>query len=66
MYRSLTTLEFGKCCDGEGWRTVGTIVLKMKNYYKQSRIKGLHKIKARKANWFGHIWRRNCLLKHII
>jgi hypothetical protein len=26
----------------------------------------LHKIKRRKANWIGHILRRNCLLKHVI
>jgi len=26
----------------------------------------LHKIKRRKANWIGHILRRNCLLKHLI
>ena len=26
----------------------------------------LHEIKKRKANWFGHILRRNCLLKQII
>jgi ribosomal protein L35 len=26
----------------------------------------LHTIKRRKANWTGHNWRRNCLLKHII
>jgi hypothetical protein len=26
----------------------------------------LHKIKIRKANWIGHILRRNCLLKHVI
>jgi len=26
----------------------------------------LHKIKGRKANWFGHILPRNCLLKHVI
>jgi len=24
----------------------------------------LHKIRKRKANWIGHILRRNCLLKH--
>jgi len=23
-------------------------------------------IKRKKANWFGHIWRRNFLLKHVI
>jgi hypothetical protein len=26
----------------------------------------LHTIRQRKANWIGHILRRNCLLKHII
>jgi hypothetical protein len=26
----------------------------------------LHTVKTRKANWIGHIWRRNCLLKDII
>jgi hypothetical protein len=26
----------------------------------------LHTIKRRKANWIGHIVRRNCLLKHVI
>jgi hypothetical protein len=26
----------------------------------------LPKIKRRKANWIGHILRRNCLLKHVV
>jgi hypothetical protein len=26
----------------------------------------LHTVKRRKANWIGHILRRNCLLKHFI
>jgi hypothetical protein len=26
----------------------------------------LHTRKRRKANWIGHILRRNCLLKHVI
>jgi hypothetical protein len=26
----------------------------------------LHRIKVRKANWIGHILRRNCLLKHVM
>jgi hypothetical protein len=26
----------------------------------------LHTIKSTKANWIGHILRRNCLLKHVI
>ena len=25
----------------------------------------LHEISKRKANWIGHILRRNCLLKHV-
>jgi hypothetical protein len=26
----------------------------------------LHTIKMRKANWIGHIFRRNCLIKHVM
>jgi hypothetical protein len=26
----------------------------------------LHEISKRKANWIGHIWRRNCLLQQVI
>ena len=26
----------------------------------------LHEIRKRKANWIGHILRRNCLLEHVI
>ena len=26
----------------------------------------LHKISKRKANWIGHIFRRNCLLRQVI
>jgi len=26
----------------------------------------LHRVKSRKANWIGHILRRNCLQKYII
>jgi hypothetical protein len=37
----------------------------MKKYYTESR-NILHTIKRRKANWIGHILRRNCLLKHVI
>jgi hypothetical protein len=37
-------------------------------YYKVSRRRGnfLHTIQRRKVDWIGHIWRRNCLLKHVI
>jgi hypothetical protein len=37
----------------------------MKKYYTESR-NILHITKRRKANWIGHILRRNCLLKHVI
>ena len=26
----------------------------------------LHTVKIRKADWIGHVWRRNCLLKQVI
>jgi hypothetical protein len=26
----------------------------------------IHTIRRRKANWIGHMLRRNCLLKHVI
>ena len=32
----------------------------------KEKIDILHTIKRRKANWIGHILRRNCLLKHNI
>jgi hypothetical protein len=46
----------------------GPIAREMKKYYKQSRRIGISLIqkKRRKANWFGHFLRRNCLLKHVI
>ena len=31
-----------------------------------SRANILHEIRKRKANWIGHILRRNCLLKQVI
>ena len=33
---------------------------------KEERRNILQKMKRRKANWIGHILRRNCLLKHVI
>jgi hypothetical protein len=57
-----------ECDAGEGWRkSVGPIVLANK-YYKEPRRVGISSIqeKKRKANWIGHILRRNCLPKHVI
>jgi hypothetical protein len=58
-----------KCGAGEGWRrSVWTdhvineeVLLRVK---EQRNI--LHEISKRKSNWFGHILRRNCLLRLVI
>jgi hypothetical protein len=67
--REKSTLKFLKCGVGEGWRrAVGRIVRKINKYYigfKEIR-NILHTIGERKANWIGHIWRRNCFIKHVI
>jgi len=40
----------------------------MKKYYLESKEQRsiLHEISKRKANWFGHFLRRNCLLQQVI
>jgi hypothetical protein len=40
----------------------------MRKYYIESREERniLHKMKRRKANWIGHIWRRSCLLNTLL
>jgi len=40
----------------------------MKKYYLESKSRGNipHEISKRKANWIGHIWRRNSLLQWVI
>ena len=58
-----------KCGAGEGWRrSVGSIMWEMKKCYlrvnEQRNI--LREIRKRKANWIGHISRRNCLLKQVL
>jgi hypothetical protein len=43
--------------NGDQWRfPVSTVIT----------ILVISRIKRRKANWIGHILRRNCLLKHVI
>jgi len=54
---------------GEGWRKISwtdhvrieEVLLRV----NEQRII-LHEIRKRKANWIGHILRRNCLLKQVI
>jgi hypothetical protein len=60
---------FSDISAGEEWRrSVEPIMLEMKKYYlrvkEQRNI--LHKISKPKANWIGHILRRNCLPKQVI
>jgi hypothetical protein len=40
----------------------------VKKYYKESKEEKniLQAIKRRKANWIGHVLRRNCILKHVV
>jgi len=37
----------------------------MKKNYFESRSRRIHEISKRKANWIGHILRRNCLLQRV-
>ena len=57
-----------KCGAGEGCRgSVGSILRKMKNITWNQWWKNiLHTIKRGKAKWVGHIFRRYCLIKHVI
>ena len=55
------------CGAGEGWRrSVGPIMWEMKKCYLAEQRNILHEIRKRKANWIGHILRRNCLLQQVI
>jgi len=50
---------------GEGWRSVGRIVWKVKHHYIQSRSKKHPVYNKTTANWIYHVWRRSYLLKHV-
>ena len=64
----MNTWKVLKCSAGGGWkRSVGLIMREMKKYClvkEQRNI--LHEIRKRKANWIGHILRRNCLQQRVI
>jgi len=60
-----------ECFEVWCWRRMEIILTdRVRNEEVLHKVKGgreiLHKIKTRKANWIGHILRRNCLLKHVI
>ena len=60
------TWEVLKCGAGELWgRSIELTVLRRKNYYIEVR-NIVHTTKGRKANWIGHILRRNYVPKHVI
>jgi hypothetical protein len=52
-----------KCGAGERWRN-WTDRVNNEAVLEERNI--LHTIRRRKADWIGHILRRNCLLSHII
>jgi hypothetical protein len=53
-----------KCGAGEEWTDRVRTEEVLHRVNEERNI--LHTIKRRKANWIGHILRRNCLLKHMI
>jgi hypothetical protein len=56
-----------KCGAGEEWRISCTDRVKNEVLHRVKEERNiLHTTKRRKANWVGHILRRNCLLKHVI
>jgi hypothetical protein len=46
------------------WCVRRTLILFFAFFKEERNI--LHALKRKKANWIGHILRRNCLLKHVI
>jgi len=59
-------LESFKCGAGEGFRrSIGPIIWKMRKCEKRDKKERNFLHTRRKANWTGHILRRNCLLKHV-
>jgi hypothetical protein len=74
MHGTLRKVEqkYQKCFEMWCWRRMEKISWtdRVRNEEVLHRIKEerniLHTIKGRKANWIGHILRRNCLLKYVI
>jgi hypothetical protein len=54
------------------WRRLDTIswTERVRNEKELHRVRKerniVHRMKRRKGKWIGHIFRRNCLLKHVI
>jgi hypothetical protein len=60
----INTMKVMKCVAGEGWSSVGPIGWEMKLQKGKMEKNKLQPMKRGNANWIGHIWLRNCLLKH--
>jgi hypothetical protein len=59
--RALVTIVFFVCCTVSDHVRNEEVLLRVKE-----QMKFLHEISKRKANWIGHILRRNCLLQRVI
>jgi hypothetical protein len=61
----LTYFEIGA---GEGWKSVGPIMRKVKGVLQRDKKEKylLHTVKGRKGNWIGHMLSTNCRLKNVI
>ena len=60
---SVANVVLGK--DGEG-QVSWTDLVRNEEELVQEQRNIMHTVKRRMANWIGHIYRRNCLLKRII
>jgi hypothetical protein len=56
------------CMFAYGFRFIKNFILGwyITHYYLEEHRNILHEIRERKANWIGHILRRNCLLQRVI
>ena len=57
-----------RVCTVNCWKgnTVSIYYINQRYYWVNEQSNILHEIRKRKANWIGHIIRRNCLLKQVI
>jgi len=60
-------VETSNHCNLQRYHTYGSIQNVIYDLHRiTEKMNIVYKIKRRKANWIGHILRRNCLLKHVI
>jgi hypothetical protein len=60
-------VETNNHCNLQGYHTYGSIQKVIYDLHRVTeKMNIVYKIKGRKANWIGHMLRRNCLVKHVI